>query len=91
MYSAKELVPFLTMVKEKVPMADIWIYSGFTFEEITCDPDMRALLEQCDVLVDGPFVLEKRDITLPYKGSSNQRIIDIKQSLLRNKIIQIDV
>lgn len=66
---------------------DVWAYCGKTFEELVAVPETRALLESCDVLVDGPFILEKRDITLPFRGSSNQRIIDVPKSLKEGKVI----
>lgn len=65
----------------------IWLYSGFTFEEIQADKTMAALLKEADVLVDGEFILEQRDPTLRFKGSQNQRIIDVQKSLNNNKII----
>lgn len=81
MYSAAELVPFVERVRRELPHISFWIYSGFTFEQILDDPEKLALLKLCDVLVDGEFILEQRDITLAYKGSTNQRIIDIQASL----------
>lgn len=77
MYSASDIIPFVEKFRSAVPGADIWIYSGFTYEEILSHPDMSALLSLCDVLVDGPFILEERDITLNYRGSKNQRIIHL--------------
>lgn len=66
---------------------DIWIYSGFTFEEILQDEKKFALLKECDILVDGKFVLALKDENLAFRGSSNQRIIDIKKTLQAGKII----
>ena len=65
----------------------IWIYSGFTYEEIIKDKNMFNLLIQCDVLVDGKFDIDKKNISLKFKGSSNQRFIDIQKSLKQNEII----
>lgn len=58
---------------------NIWIYTGFTFEQLLAsrDPYIHELLRCCDVLVDGPFILAERDLTLPFRGSRNQRIIDL--------------
>lgn len=90
----KVLLPFLIMFKEKFPNKDIWCYSGFTFEEITGKIKSRAytdisteMLSLIDILVDGRFVEEKKDISLVFRGSSNQRVIDIKKSLKENEII----
>ena len=60
---------------------DIWGYTGFTFENLLTDARRRPLLEEIDVLVDGPFVRSLRDPSLPFRGSSNQRLIDVPASL----------
>lgn len=60
---------------------DIWCYTGFTFESLLKNTMRRALLEQINVLVDGPFVQSLRDETLAFRGSSNQRLIDVQASL----------
>lgn len=87
MYSADSIIPFLKELKSLTPTSTVWVYSGFTYEEIVEDPSMRELLVMCDVLVDGPFVLDQRDITLSYRGSRNQRIIDIQESQKAGKIV----
>ena len=71
MYSAKEICELLP--KLHIPNGNIWCYSGFTIEEILVNPEMKTLLDKCFVLVDGPFKIEQRDITLKFRGSSNQR------------------
>lgn len=66
---------------------DVWVYSGFTYEKLL-DGEIQGaqeLLNECDVLVDGKFELEKRDLTLRFRGSSNQRVIDVKSSLQEGK------
>ncbi|MBO6229554.1 MAG: anaerobic ribonucleoside-triphosphate reductase activating protein [Ruminiclostridium sp.] len=77
------LLPFMRRVKEKYPDKDIWVFSGFTYDELMldgthcrceCTDEMLAL---ADVLVDGRFVLSLKDISLQFRGSSNQRIIDL--------------
>ena len=67
---------------------DIWIYSGYTYEEIICDSKKKAIIELCDTLVDGKFVQALADVRLKFRGSSNQRIIDIQHSLLKNTVIE---
>lgn len=81
MYHAEEVASFLRKLRRRVPRADVWLYSGFTCEEILADETMMSLLSLCDVLVDGPYFLEMRDPTLPYRGSKNQRIIDVQKTL----------
>lgn len=79
----------------KVPEKNIWIYTGMNFEELLdmyyYDYDIYILLELCDVLVDGPFVQSLADKTLRFRGSSNQRIIDIKKSLKEDKVVLYDM
>lgn len=81
------LVPFLTKVKAKFPEKNIWCYSGYLFDkELLNESRARCeftdkMLSMIDILVDGEFMLDKKDIGLAYKGSSNQRIIDVKKSL----------
>lgn len=69
-------------VKEKYPTKNIWLYSGFRIEEVWDDDTMREILYYVDVLVDGRFVQELKDLSLPFRGSSNQRLIDVKSWLL---------
>lgn len=66
---------------------NVWAYSGYTYEQITADKNKKALLDYVDVLVDSPFIIEQKDERLTYKGSKNQRIIDVKQSYTENKVV----
>ena len=84
------LLKVLRDIKKEV-QKDIWIFSGYTYEEILKDQDKKKLLEECDVLVDGRFVEALKDLSLRFRGSSNQRIIDIKKSLEANKVILFDL
>ena len=61
----------------------VWCYTGWTWESLMrkSDPDMMTLLKNVDVLVDGPFVLDQRTLDLPFRGSKNQRLIDVAESL----------
>ena len=74
------LTSIVRQIKKEVDK-NIWIYSGYTFEEIIIDKKKLDLLKECDVLVDGLFVEELKDLKLAFRGSSNQRVIDIKKSL----------
>lgn len=65
----------------------IWCWSGFTFETLLRKPAQRRLLELVDVLVDGPYVEKLRDTDLVFRGSSNQRIIDVKASLKKGEVV----
>ncbi len=74
---------------------DIFCYTGYTFEKLLSEfethPEYKELLEQCDWLVDGPFVLEKRSLMLKFRGSTNQRILDVKKSLECGYAIEAEV
>ncbi|SKA83524.1 ribonucleoside-triphosphate reductase class III activase subunit [Caloramator quimbayensis] len=79
-------------IAEKLKKESLHIvcYTGFEFEEILNDENKRRLLENIDILIDGPFVLSKKNLKLPFRGSDNQRIIDVKNSLKEGKIITIE-
>ena len=80
-----EVCRICTAVKERFPQKSIWAFSGFTFEELLnraeMEPSLKEILQKIDVLVDGPFVQELHDITLRFRGSKNQRIIDVAASM----------
>lgn len=78
------LIDIVRRIKNEVDKS-IWIYSGYTFEQILEDPRKLDLLRECDILVDGLFINELKDLKLSFRGSSNQRIIDIKESLKEKK------
>ena len=78
MFSEKDVLSFIKLYKENCPNHNIWIYSGFTYEQLLQDEQKKSILDLCDVLVDGRYIQELRDTTLPFRGSSNQRIIDLK-------------
>ena len=67
---------------------DIWAYCGMTFEELIKDPNKLELLKECDVLVDGPFILAQKDTTLAFRGSKNQRLVDVQKSLLKGEVVE---
>lgn len=81
------LLPIVKTVKEQLPNKDIWIYSGYTFEELIWLPEKIRLLMLCDILVDGRYVDALRDLSLTFRGSSNQRIIDVQKSIAAHKAI----
>lgn len=74
---------------------NIMCYTGFTYEELLemkkNNGDLEAFLSKIDFLVDGLFDITKKDISLRFRGSSNQRIIDVKKSLKENKVIELDL
>ena len=86
------LLPFLKRVRQECPGKDIWLYTGFTWEALTQGPSrahtsiIETLLEQIDVLVDGPFMLAQKDISLRFRGSANQRLIDVGTTLATGSV-----
>lgn len=83
----------ISRMREEVSKKDIWIYSGYTLEELL-DRDMRCyteytmdILKNIDILVDGRFILEKKNLSLAFRGSSNQRILDMGLSLTSGKAV----
>ena len=87
-----QIEPLIEICKEvKQRGLSIVIYSGFTFEQIVKDSKMKSLLELCDMLIDGKFEQDKKSLSLLYRGSSNQRLINIQESLRQAKVIEYDV
>jgi len=91
------LLPFVKRVRETYPHKSIWAFSGFTLEQLK-DPACRANCEQTaallaliDVLVDGRYEEEKKDISLRFRGSANQRIIDMQKTRAQGKLVLWDV
>ena len=74
-------------VKQDFPDKTIWVYTGYTWEEIMQQHDLTRLMESGDVLVDGRFVTELKDVAYPWAGSTNQRVIDVSQTLKEGRII----
>lgn len=90
------LLPLLREIKNRFPNKDIWCYTGYDFEtDILADmakkwSETYEMLSYIDVLVDGEFVEAKKDLALRFRGSSNQRIIQVQESLQQNKVILWD-
>ena len=86
----KEVCEFIKDVKKIKPNFNIWCYSGYTFEELLDrnDEATNECLKEIDVLVDGEFKQDKKDPTLKFRGSSNQRILDVKNTLKTHQFIE---
>ena len=85
----EELAKFLSNIKKRYPEKSIWLYTGYSIEDFNNYPH-KEVIKNCDVIIDGPYVKEKRNITIPFRGSTNQRIIDVQKSFKENKICMID-
>lgn len=79
----------LKEIKEKFPSKDVWLYTGYKWEDVQDVREILHILCYVDVLVDGPYIEEQRDITLKFRGSRNQRLIDVKETFKQGKIITI--
>ncbi len=87
-FSANEVADFVKRVRSRLPHFSIWVYTGYTWEQLFSEPDKYLkLLSLCHVLIDGRFVQELRDVSLRYRGSSNQRMIDVPSSLAQQQVI----
>ncbi|WP_405106547.1 anaerobic ribonucleoside-triphosphate reductase activating protein [Paenibacillus sp. FSL K6-1217] len=88
-FSAGEAADFIHELRAELPGFPVWIYTGYTYEELTASPGSAEwnLLALCQVVIDGRFVEELKDLTLSYRGSSNQRIIDIPASLAGDRVV----
>ena len=89
----RALLPFVKRVRQELPEKNIWAYTGFTYEDLLREgsyPRCQVtdeLLSMVDVLVDGPFVEAKKNLSLRFRGSENQRIIDVPASLASGTVV----
>ena len=88
------LLPLLREAKARYPQKNIWCFTGYLFDRDVCDgmlkkyPFTREFLSYVDIIVDGPFILAQKSLLLKFKGSSNQRIIMVKESLEAGEIVR---
>ncbi|MGZ7253876.1 4Fe-4S single cluster domain-containing protein, partial [Streptococcus pyogenes] len=82
------LIPLVKRIKKELPDKDIWSWTGYTWEEMLQEtPDKLELLSMVDILVDGRFDRTKRNLMLQFRGSSNQRVIDVQKSLAQDRVV----
>ena len=86
----KVIIELAKEVKEKFPDKTIFLWSGYLFDEILNNESMKDILKYIDVLIDGPFIEELKDMTLKWRGSSNQHIIDVDKWRQTGKISYIN-
>lgn len=90
------LLPLMRRLKERYPDKNVWCYTGYDFDKDIRDdmmqkwPETRELIDYIDIIVDGKFIEEQKDLSLRFRGSANQRIIDVKKSLETNEIVLWD-
>lgn len=83
----KDINALVKRIKEELPTKNIWIYSGFTWAEVQADSRRKEIVDNCDIFVDGRFVIEKKNLMLKYRGSSNQNVIDVQKSLQQGSVV----
>lgn len=92
----KGILPLIRRIKKELPNKSIWAFTGYLFDEdIVSDmfnkyEETKELISYLDVLVDGKFDIDKKNFKLKFRGSSNQRIIDVQKSLKQNKVILME-
>lgn len=92
-FNQAELVNLLHIVKQKFPLKNIWCFTGFVYDKDLLKGQRKhtnatdEMLSYIDVLVDGPFILQQRDISLYFRGSRNQRVLDMKKTLQTGSIV----
>ncbi|MDO4265144.1 MAG: anaerobic ribonucleoside-triphosphate reductase activating protein [Eubacteriales bacterium] len=93
----KALLPLLQRIRKELPEKTIWVYTGYVYEDFlpggdACDPAVTAdFLQCCDVMVDGRFELSKHDVSLVFRGSSNQRVIDLNKTRELGRVTQLEI
>ena len=89
----RTLITLLRRVKQELPTKDVWTYTGFVYEQDLLEGQRKhtevtdEMLSYIDVLVDGPFVIDEKDISLYFRGSTNQRVIDMPKTLKSGSVV----
>ena len=89
MYQAEAFTELARRIREELHRT-IWCYTGFLYEEVVADPVMSKLLPYLEVLVDGPFVEAEKSLDLLFRGSRNQRLVDVQKSLQAGKVVEFE-
>ena len=89
MYQAEAFTELARRIREELHRT-IWCYTGFRYEEVVADPVMSAMLPYLEVLVDGPFIEAEKSLDLLFRGSRNQRLIDVQKSLQAGKVVEFE-
>ena len=87
------VLDLIHQMKAKLPDKDLWCYTGYLFEKLAAGEvgmHSRSMLEELDVLVDGPFIIAQKDLSLRFRGSRNQRLIDVPKTLQSGQIVPWD-
>ncbi|UNK19894.1 anaerobic ribonucleoside-triphosphate reductase activating protein [Paenibacillus sp. N3/727] len=90
-FSAEECISFLSDFRECCPDKNVWAYTGFTFEAVMRQPKLRQLALLCDVIVDGKFIQRERDTSLSFRGSRNQRLVNVASSVEKGCVVEVSL
>ncbi|MGF9699632.1 anaerobic ribonucleoside-triphosphate reductase activating protein [Paenibacillus sp. MABNR03] len=90
-FSAEQCIPLVRRFRAACPGQTVWAYTGFLYEELVADPVRAELAGLCDVIIDGPYVAAERDVSLPFRGSRNQRLVDVQATLRENRIVTLEM
>lgn len=82
------LLRFVQTFRKEFPTKDVWLWTGYTWDEILKEKSLLSLIQECDVIIEGRFEVEKKDLSLLWRGSHNQRVIDVKRSLSKKEIVE---
>lgn len=85
----QEVARLVEKVKSNFPNKTVWIYTGYTFEDLISmnENTINSILQNTDVLVDGKFYMKLKDVNAPWVGSTNQKVIDVKKTLAQGKVV----
>ncbi len=84
---AQPLALLINRIKQELGY-NVWCYTGYTWQQVTQQPQLMAVVRQLDVLVDSPFLMAERDTKLRFRGSRNQRLIDVQATLSQGHIVE---
>jgi anaerobic ribonucleoside-triphosphate reductase activating protein len=90
-FSAAECASWIRQLRSARPDLTVWAYTGFVYEELITDPSRAELSRLCDVIIDGPYIAAERDVSLPFRGSRNQRIIDVGATIASQTIVTMQL
>ncbi|WP_427052182.1 anaerobic ribonucleoside-triphosphate reductase activating protein [Paenibacillus sp. TC-CSREp1] len=90
-FSAPGCSRWVRQLREARPDLTVWAYTGFEYEELVADPGRAELAQLCDVIVDGRYLAAERDVSLPFRGSRNQRLINVRATQAAGSIVTLQL
>ncbi|MEC0109839.1 anaerobic ribonucleoside-triphosphate reductase activating protein [Paenibacillus taichungensis] len=90
-FSATECASWVRQLRATRPDLTVWAYTGFVYEELITDPSRAELSRLCDVIIDGPYIAAERDVSLPFRGSRNQRIVNVGATMADQTIVTMQL